>query len=421
MSYDLERPRGLLGYMLAFEGVTDAATIAHAPTGCKQYPADLSEKAFRSRNGGYAVRDLFSLEKEYYFFQPRIPCTYLDGDTFVSGASERLQDLYNLVVSKRPGLIGVINTPGASLIGEDLTRLSSDIPTAVCESPGYSHPMSEGFQDGTIEIIRTLCKGKAAEKKGVCLFGMSICQYQWEDSLKEIKRMLALCGIDVIAAVCAGSSAEEISRVPSSELNIVINREYGERAAQYCKESFGTDYVCGLPLGFDAVRDWITEVCGRLGRDPTPALDDLACWRKKTAMTMARLDTSFIHISGKTFSIDADGSLIERITDFLYSYLGMIPVAVSSLDKEVAEKVRSDFEAKGIPVKDSVWNEEADICLASGNTVSSLKSRCLIHDGIDIIGPARMHVCVRDEPLIGTLGTVVLTEKVLDIVARIIK
>ena len=130
MSYDLERPRGLLGYMLAFEGVSDSATIVHGPTGCKQYPADLSEKSFRTRDGN-SVRDLFSFEERYYFFQPRIPCTYLDGDTFVSGASERLQDLYDLVVSKGPGLIGVINSPGASLIGEDLTKLRSDIPTAV--------------------------------------------------------------------------------------------------------------------------------------------------------------------------------------------------------------------------------------------------------------------------------------------------
>ena len=138
-------------------------------------------------------------------------------------------------------------------------------------------------------------------------------------------------------------------------------------------------------------------------------------------MCMSKLDTSFIHVSGKTISIDGDGSMVERITDFLYSYLGMIPVAVSSLDKDVAERVRREFADKGIPVNDSVWDEEADVCLASGNTVSSLKSRCVIHDGIDISEPARMHVSITDEPLIGTMGTVILMQKVLDIVARIVK
>ena len=421
MSYDLERPRGLLGYMLAFEGVSDSATIVHGPTGCKQYPADLSEKSFRTRDGN-SVRDLFSFEERYYFFQPRIPCTYLDGDTFVSGASERLQDLYDLVVSKGPGLIGVINSPGASLIGEDLTKLRSDIPTAVCESPGYSHSMSEGFQDATIEILRTLCKGPVPEKKkGVCILGMGIWQHRWEDSVKEIRRMLGLCGIEVIAAVCAGSSTEEIAKVPSSELNIVISEEFGERVAVYCRESFGTDYVCGYPLGFDAVQDWILDVCERLLVDPTPALKDLECWRHRTAEVVSRLDRSFIDIGGRTFSIDGEGAVVDKATEFLYSYLGLVPVAVSSSDKDKAAYIRARFAMKGIPIADSVWDEEADLCLASGNTISSLKSRRLINDGVDICEPSRMHITVTDEPLLGTFGTVILVQKVLDIVARIIR
>ena len=421
MSYDLERPQGLLGHMLAFEGVTDAVTIVHGPTGCKQYPADLSEKSFRSRDGQYAVRNLFSFEEKYYFFQPRIPCTYLDGDTFVSGASERLQDLYGLVVSKKPGLIGVINSPGASLIGEDLTRLSSDIPTSVCESPGFSHSLSDGFQDATLEIIRTLCKEGTSTKKGICIFGMGIWQYRWEDSLREIKRILGLCGIEVIAAVCAGSTAEEMSGIPSSELNIVIHPEHGERAASYCKERFGTDYVCGLPFGFDSAEEWIREVCDRLHKDPSPALEDIQYWRRRSATFISRLDASFIHLSGNTFSIDGDGSLVDRISEFLYSYIGMVPVAISSPDAGKAEEVRRRFLDRGIPVEDSVWDTDADVCLASGNTVSSLKSRGVIFDGVDISEPSRMHMSITGEPLIGTLGTVTVLQKVLDIIARIVK
>ena len=407
--------------MLAFEGVSDSATIVHGPTGCKQYPADLSEKSFRTRDGN-SVRDLFSFEERYYFFQPRIPCTYLDGDTFVSGASERLQDLYDLVVSKGPGLIGVINSPGASLIGEDLTKLKSGIPTAVCESPGYSHSMSEGFQDAAIEILRTLCKGPVPEKKkGVCILGMGIWQHRWEDSVREIRRMLGLCGIEVIAAVCAGSSTEEIAKVPSSELNIVISEEFGERVAVYCRESFGTDYVCGYPLGFDAVQDWILDVCERLLVDPTPALKDLECWRHRTAGVVSRLDRSFIDIGGRTFSIDGEGAVVDKATEFLYSYLGLVPVAVSSSDKDKAAYIRARFAMKGIPIADSIWDEEADLCLASGNTISSLKSRGLINDGVDICEPSRMHITVTDEPLLGTFGTVILVQKVLDIVSRIIR
>ncbi len=232
MSYDLEQPEGMLGLMLAFEGITDSVTIVHGPTGCKQYPADLSERSFRSRNGRYMVRDLFSFKRRFLFYQSRIPCTYLDGDTFVSGASERLKELYEITVADGPGIIGIINSPGASLIGEDLTKVDSHIPTVRFESPGYSLGMGEGFQDANIAIVKELAAPKK-EKKGVFVIGMGIWQYRWEDNREEIMRMLALCGIEDVTFLCAGSTAEEISRIADSELNIVLYEEYGLRTVEF--------------------------------------------------------------------------------------------------------------------------------------------------------------------------------------------
>ena len=43
------------------------------------------------------------------------------------------------------------------------------------------------------------------------------------------------------------------------------------------------------------------------------------------------------------------------------------------------------------------------------------------YDGVDISEPSRMHMSITGEPLIGTLGTVTVLQKVLDIIARIVK
>ena len=264
MSYDLEQPEGMFGLMLAIEGVTDAVTIVHGPTGCKQYVADLSERSFRSRNGKYMVRDLFSFKRRFYFYQSRIPCTYLDGDTFVSGATERLEELYGIIANDRPGIIGIINSPGASLIGEDLTKVASDTPTVRFESPGFSLRLGDGYQDGNIAVIRELAKPKTGKKGGVFVIGMGIWQYRWEDSEEEIRRMLALCGIDDVTFLCAGSTAEEISRIADSELNIVMYEEYGRRTAEFCKGGFGTDY--------QPDRLWRVRRFGRASRRINPHL-----------------------------------------------------------------------------------------------------------------------------------------------------
>ena len=420
MSYGLEQPEGMLGCMFAFEGVSDCVTILHGPTGCKQYPADFSEKAFRSRNGQYIVRDLFSHKRRFLFYQPRIPCTYLDGDTFVSGASERLQELYDITVQDSPGLIGIINSPGASLIGEDLTKLNSHIPTVRFESPGYSLTLGEGYQNTVIEILKTVA-AEPKEKHGVFILGMGIWQYRWEDSAEEIRRMLALCGIDDVTFVCAGCSAEELSHISESELNIVLYEECGKRTAEFCKEAYGTDYICGLPLGFDSVEEWIRNVCAKLGKDPSAALDDLACWRHRSADRLSRLDASFVNISGKTFSADGDRETVEHVSRFLYDYLGLIPVALSTGRDDTALAIREEFGAKGIPVSDSVWDTPTDMVLASGTVISSMKSRMIAREGIEISEPSRMHVTVVPEPLIGTMGTVMILQKAIDIAARVIK
>lgn len=420
MSYKLEDPEGMLGSMLALEGVSDSVTILHGPTGCKQYPADLSEKAFRSRNGKFMVRDLFSHKRRFLFYQPRIPCTYLDGDTFISGASERLSELYDITVKDSPGLIGIINSPGASLIGEDLSKVSSDIPTVRLESPGYSLPLGQGYQDCVIEIIKALSAPKG-DKRRVYVLGMGIWQYHWEDSEEEIRRMLALCGIDDVVFVCAGCSSDDIKGIADSELNIVLYDEFGLRTAEYCRDTFGTDYVSGLPLGFDQCEDWIRNVCSALGRDPAKALEDVSCWRRRSADRLSRLDASFINISGRTFSADGDRQTVEQVSRFLYGYAGLVPVALSTGRSDDAVAIREEFGAKGIPVSDSVWDTEADMALASGTVISSLKSRGIVREGVEICEPSRMHVCIAPEPAIGIKGTVMLLQRAVDIAARVVK
>ena len=67
MSYELERPEALLGHMIALEGVRDAMTIIHGPTGCKLYPADLTERLFVRRKSEIETRNIFLNDMKYFF------------------------------------------------------------------------------------------------------------------------------------------------------------------------------------------------------------------------------------------------------------------------------------------------------------------------------------------------------------------
>ena len=65
MSFDLEKPEAFLGTMIALEGVKDAATIIHGPTGCKMYPSDLTERLFIHRKDEIETRNAFLRSEKY--------------------------------------------------------------------------------------------------------------------------------------------------------------------------------------------------------------------------------------------------------------------------------------------------------------------------------------------------------------------
>ena len=413
MSYELERPEAFLGHMIALEGIRDAMTIIHGPTGCKMYPSDLTERLFISRKDEIETRNLFLREMRYFFYQPRLPCTLLDGNRLIMGSSERLADLYSIIVKDRPSLIGIINSPGASLTGEDLDKVKSDIPTIRIPSHDFSAPMYEGFSDCTVKIIDELARPSDIKKGTVNIFGFSIWHIKFEDDVEELRRMLSLCGIEVNCFLCAGSSTEEISKIPSAELNIVVDRDFGLKAAEHCKERFGTPFIDIMPMGFDSCEKMISEVCRSLGKDPTKALDDSKCWRRKTAQRIQALEKRYVKIRGRTFSVHGTPALTENLSEFLFSYLGIVPVALQ------CGKRPEWFGDLGLPVSEDIWEEYCDIIYGTGNEVAAMKDRGMASGGVEIYDPTALPVSIFSRPMFGTLGSVRIMEDTLNIIMRI--
>ncbi|MBO4552743.1 MAG: nitrogenase component 1 [Candidatus Methanomethylophilaceae archaeon] len=413
MSYELERPEAFLGHMIALEGVRDAMTIIHGPTGCKMYPSDLTERLFIRRKDEIEMRDAFRRDMKYFFYQPRLPCTLLDGNRLIMGSSERLADLYSIVVNSKPSLIGVINSPGASLTGENLDNVDSDIPTIRIPSHDFSAPMYEGFSETAVRIIDTIAKKSDVKKGTVNIFGFSIWHIKFEDDVEELRRMLSLCGIEVNCFLSAGSSVEEITRIPSAELNIVVDRDFGLRAAEHCKERFGTPFIDIMPIGFDSCETMIREVCKILGKDPSAALADSRYWRKKTAMRIQALEKRYVKIRGRTFSVHGTPALTENLSLFLFHYLGIVPVALQ------CGKGPEWFGDLGLPVSEDIWNEYCDITYGSGNEIAAMMDRGMTSGGVEIYDPTVVPVNVFSRPMFGTLGSVRIMEDTLNIIARV--
>ncbi|MDD1729155.1 MAG: hypothetical protein LUQ50_08795 [Methanospirillum sp.] len=322
---------GFLGTLLAVEGIVDACAVINGPNGCRGYPAYLADRLL-SRDASPTKR---SLDELFYFGQSRIPCTYLDGDDYIAGSTAKLAAIMPLIAEKGDTLIAIINSPGASLIGDDLNRFirQSDLAgrCIAFEDAWYSQPLSTGFDETVVAVLKWLTINRLPKvKRSVNLLGLSLYQRYWEGNVQELIHLCTLMGLYVIST-WAGSTVAEIRESPSASHNLVIFPEFASKTAAWYEKEFGIPAVLspqGAPIGFSATEAWIRTVATALNVDPGLALEYLNTQKKRAYHIISRSSHEASSIRGLTFGIRADVSWALPLMTWLYSYLNMLPVCI---------------------------------------------------------------------------------------------
>ncbi len=320
------------GALFALEGIRDAAVLLNGPTGCKFYHGAISEGQF-PRSGSM---DPLRFTEEFYFGQPRIPATYLDSHDYVFGPTDKLTKILPVVAAKGHSLIALVNSPGAALIGDDLTRFVAEaglpVPCAVLENPGFSADFAEGFQQAVEKVLEVIpFSQEPVIPQSVNLVGLSIFHRNWEGSAAELKNLLGLCGVRVLSTLCAGTSLSELSNIPRAACNAAIHGEFAGRLLPLLEKRFGGESILlegEAPVGFSASEEWLKAICTSVGADPAPGLAHIGKARKRAAGAIGRLNSITGLPKGTTFGISGEPSMALPLTRWLHAYLGMVPVSV---------------------------------------------------------------------------------------------
>jgi nitrogenase molybdenum-iron protein alpha/beta subunit len=418
----LSEPDSLTGAILAAEGIRDAAVLLNGPTGCKFYHGAIAEGQL-PRESSY---DPLRFQDEFYFGQPRVPATYLDGDDYIFGASEKLQRMLPAVAEKGHSLIAVINSPGAALIGDDLERFvrraGLAVPCVTIESTAYSGTFEDGFQQAAVAVLEALNPSKTApEARTIILSGVSISHRYWEGDVAELSRLLELCGIRVAAVLCAGTTAGELRGLGRAGLNVVVHDGLVGRPAAWLKDRLEIDKeapAAGAPIGFDQTETWIRGVCERVGADPGPAVRAIDGARSRAVMFIKRLNSLTGLPKGAGFGVMACGSVALPLTRWLHEYLGMIPVAVVVTDQEgpLTSELKRDLDQSGWVEAwgRDILSAEADIVFADGATLARLSLAEDPPAGVEIALPSRGYMDVVPKGMLGAKGALVLLENILN-------
>ncbi|MCM1987041.1 nitrogenase component 1 [Methanococcoides seepicolus] len=416
-------PDALTGSIFAVESIEDCCVVLNSPTGCKFYHAHISNQQYPRESS----LDPLSFAEEFYFGQPRVPCTYLDEDDYVAGSSEKLLSILPNVAPRQKGPVVVINSPGATLIGDNLKYTFKETgleqQCVAVESVDFSRPAPEGFEKTLLEILKKYVSnpGRSSSEK-VNIIGLSVSHKHWEGTIKEIKRLLELMGIEVATVIPAGCTIDEIKASSGASFNIILCAEYGLQAAKWYEQEFGIPYVLcphGAPVGFDATISFLNSIAEKMNVDASRALEDISQARKTAYRKIARYNSLTGLPKGATFSIQADSSLALPLTKWLYYYLGMAPMAVKILPggNPEYEKALCDFmEDIGFTDEWDIFpgDQPVDIAIADGHTVESLRNQNMCRNGIEIALPAGEYLDMVQKTYMGTTGALMILEEVLN-------
>lgn len=415
-------PDAFTGSLLAAEGIEDATVILNGPTGCKLYHGHLSDCQY-PRASSF---DPLSYSEEFYFGQPRVPCTYLEGDDYIAGSTEKLRRILPAIASAREGLIVIINSPGASLIGDDLVRFIKGAGLShrciAIENAGYSSALCEGYQRTVLEILdwmrierRETCPNK------VNIIGMSLYHSNWDSSVEEIKRLLSLLGLQVGSVVCAGTTLEELRLSAEAACNLVICEEYGLDIAHWYERNLSIPYVfspAGAPVGFEATEICLKFLAAHMGIDSFPATGFIRQERRRQYRKIARFHSLTGLPKGASFAVKADSSIALPLTKWLYNYLGMVPAGIISPGGNLRSREALSGFLNEIGFSEA-WNnfpshEPVDVVLADGHTVKMMREKRLCRAGVEISLPSSGYVNFLPRTYMGISGSLFLLEEILN-------
>ncbi|MDO4621737.1 MAG: nitrogenase component 1 [Eubacteriales bacterium] len=443
------RPDSLTGMIFAMEGIHGAMVLLNGPMGCKFYHSTTSQFLtmrpalyLPEKSTGRKVPVDYNYLNDWFFRQPRVPSTSLDGQDYVYGTAEKVEAaLVYIREHVSFDLLAVINSPGACLIGDHLQELVKRIlPDRNCimlESPGFSMEFDNGYEDAVVELLKqmggklkarnlkenpyvspaaenllipTECGGSAAEQSGsapgqseitvgeqnerrksVNLIGSSIWDRYAEGDRNEWKRMLGLCGIEVNCCLCSGNTMEELLRIPEADLNVVIDTARGRAAAQYLQETYGQPfYSCpGLPVGFAAAERIIGDICSLLQAENKAFAEDS---RRARAVCYGKIRDIYDMCglpNEASFAVAGSEGQKRAFGSFLRSYLKM---------REVPK-------------------EEAELVFGDANTIAQLKlleKGNHVFCGIEINNPGMGYTDVIPKTQMGVHGAMFLVEQVLN-------
>ena len=410
---------GFTGALLAAESFSDGRAVLHGPGGCRGYHVLLACGCYPRADPS----DFRRYSKQYFFGQPRMPCTFIDEDSYINGSDKKLEECIPIICEADENFAVFITSPGAALIGDNIKDAIEragykDRALAIDESL-ISQPFSASYD----HIVRSIIEWKAPAKKErvpgtVNIIGLPISGKDWQDALEELRSILCDMGIKVISSPGAGCSTAELEMSVSAEYNICVCPEYCRKTAAFYESEYGIPTIfseMGAPVGFDAVEHWAKNIGKVMGADTSKVDDRIRAAKQRV---FRKMNSSFLSKRVKClgFTIMADSSITYPLMKWLYDYLCLLPVSVSvdpGEDSGMTSSIIGFLDGAGL--RESWYSnpdQAVDFMFSDGHTAETQMMVGSCKKGIDIGMPSLSRIGFVPRPVFGVSGAMYLLDEI---------
>jgi light-independent protochlorophyllide reductase subunit B len=253
----------------------------------------------------------------------------------------------------RPDVMLVGASCTAELLQDDpggLARaLDLPVPVVPLELPSYQRKENWGAAETFYQLVRALARpaeredGDAPRVPSCNILGPTALGFRHRDDVLEVTRLLERLGVVVNATAPWEADAADLARLPRADFNVVLYPEIAEPAARYLERAFGQPYTKTVPIGVGATREFIAEVAGLAGLDPSGVLNDPASrlpWYSRS------VDSTYL--TGKRVFVFGDATHAVAAARIAADELGFQVVGLGTYSREHARAVREAAARHGV-------------------------------------------------------------------------
>jgi light-independent protochlorophyllide reductase subunit B len=253
----------------------------------------------------------------------------------------------------------------AELIQDDpggLARtLGLPVPVVPLELPSYQRKENWAAAETFYHLVRALCpvpasgaaSGSASESASAgaeapsCnLLGATALGFRHRDDVVEITRLLNDIGVRVNVCAPLNATPADVSRIPEAGFNVVLYPETGLTAAQWLQRAHRMPFTRTVPMGLNATRDFVREVCTLAGLDAQAAEAALAKVNARATWYSRSVDSTYL--TGKRVFVFGDATHAIAAARVASEELGFTVVGLGSYSREFARDVREAAARHGV-------------------------------------------------------------------------